>query len=113
MSKIKPSLAIAATLLTFGLHVAPAQALFTRTFVSAGNGNDANDCDRLTPCRTFFGAHAKTNPGGEIVVLDPGGYGTLTITKSISIVNDGVGEASMFVAGGQAGITINAGTSDV
>jgi len=47
------------------------------------------------------------------VVLDPGGYGTLTITKAISIVNEGVGEASMFVAGGNTGITINAGVSDI
>src|SRR5262249_50807496 len=64
------------------------------------------------PCRTFQGAHDKTLANGEITVLDPGGYGAVTITKSISIVNDGVGEAGMLVSGGGTGITVNAGASD-
>src|SRR5262249_11198373 len=67
--------------------------------------------DRPTPCRSFQGAHDKTNPDGEITVLDPGGYGTVTITKSISIVNDGVGEASILVSGAATGITINGGAA--
>src|SRR5262249_30808094 len=58
-------------------------------------------------CRTFQAAHDKTFDQGEIAVLDPGGYGAVTITKSISIVNDGVGEASILVSGGVTGITIN------
>src|SRR5512147_662560 len=94
-----------------GLHVAPVQAQLSRTFVLAAIGNDANNCDRPTPCRTFQAAHNKTNSDGEITVLDPGGYGGLTITKSISIVNDGVGEASILVSGGTTGITINGGSS--
>jgi len=76
--------------------------------VSAASGNDANDCNRLTPCRTFQRAHDQTFDQGEITVLDPGGYGAVTITKSIAIVNDGVGEAGMLVSGGFVGITINA-----
>src|SRR5512144_3239990 len=107
MMKITSSLFIA-TVFVLGLHAAPAQAQLSRTFVSAAIGNDANNCDRPTPCRTFQGAHNKTNPDGEITVLDPGGYGGLTITKSISIVNDGVGEASILVSGGGTGITVNA-----
>jgi len=87
----------------------PAQAQLARTFVSAASGSDANNCDRPTPCRTFQGAHDKTNTDGEIVVLDPGGYGAVTINKSISIVNDGVGEASILVSGGSTGITVNGG----
>src|SRR5262249_14527422 len=51
-------------------------------------------------------------PAGEITVLDAGGYGSVTITKAISIINDGVGEAGVLVSGGVAGITINAGMSD-
>jgi len=49
--------------------------------------------------------------GGEIDVLDPAGYGTVTITKSVSIVNDGVGVAAIGASSGNA-ITINAGASD-
>lgn len=67
--------------------VASAQA--TRTWVS-GVGDDANPCSRTAPCKTFAGAIAKTTTGGEIDVLDPGGFGALTITKSISIESEGV-----------------------
>jgi hypothetical protein len=56
----------------------------TRTWVS-GVGNDANPCSRTAPCKTFAGAISKTAEGGEIDVLDPGGFGTLTITKAITI----------------------------
>ena len=93
----------------FCLQAAPANAQLSRTFVSAGIGNDANDCSRAAPCRTFQAAHNKTNAEGEITVLDTGGYGGLVITKSISIVNDGVGEASILVSGGGTGIDIQAG----
>jgi hypothetical protein len=100
-----------AALFAVCLTVAPAQAQLARTFVSS-TGNDANDCQRLTPCRTFQGAHDKTLASGEITVLDPGGYGAVTITKAISIINDGVGEVGTLVSGGLAGITINTGLSD-
>ena len=105
MSKISSSLFLSA-LLALGLHISPAQAQMARTFVSAATGNDANDCNRATPCRTFQAAHDKTFDQGEITVLDPGGYGALTISKSISIVNDGVGEAGMLVSGGATGIEV-------
>jgi len=62
-------------------------------------------------CRTLAVALTATNAGGEIDVLDPAGYDSLTITKAISIVNDGVGTAGVIVPSG-VGITINAGTSD-
>ena len=100
--------AFIATLVGLCLPPLPAQAQLSRTFVSAASGSDANDCNLATPCRTFQGAHDKTNDQGEITVLDPGGYGAVTITKSISIVNDGVGEAGMLVSGGATGITVNA-----
>jgi hypothetical protein len=109
MTKTMPPLTALALLFACGLHAAPAQAQLSRTFVSAATGNDANNCDRPTPCRSFQGAHDKTNPDGEITVLDPGGYGAVMITKSISIVNDGGGEASILVSGGATGITVNAG----
>jgi len=111
MTMSTPSLLIVGTLLALGFNIAPAHAQLSRTFVSAATGNDANNCDRPTPCRTFQTAHNKTNDLGEITVLDPGGYGTVTITKSISLVNDGVGEASILVSGDSVGITIAAGSA--
>jgi len=61
-----------------------AQAQASRTWVS-GVGDDVNPCSRTAPCKTFAGAISKTAKDGEISVLDPGGYGAVTITKSIYI----------------------------
>jgi hypothetical protein len=94
-------------LLTFSATPAMAQA--TRTWVS-GVGDDANPCSRTAPCKTFAGAISKTAAGGEINVLDPGGFGGVTITKSITIRAEGV-TAGVLVSGTNA-ITINAATTD-
>jgi hypothetical protein len=94
------------------LQSAPAQALNTRSFISA-NGSDTNACTRTAPCRTLQKAHDSTSARGEINVLDPAGYGTVIITKAISIVNDGVGSAGVLVPSGGTGITINGGVTDV
>jgi hypothetical protein len=67
----------------------PAEAAAHRTWVSA-NGDDANQCTRLDPCRTLAAALTNTSPGGEINILDSGGFGTVVITKSVSIVAPGV-----------------------
>src|SRR5262245_11980962 len=83
-----------ATLLALSCHTVSAQTQLARTYVSS-LGNDAYDCNRLTHCRTFQRAHDTTLANGEITVLDPGGYGAVTITKTISIINDGVGEAGI------------------
>ena len=66
------------------LYSAPASAQATRTWVS-GVGDDANPCSRTAPCKTFAGAISKTAAGGIINCLDPGGYGAVTISKSITI----------------------------
>jgi hypothetical protein len=66
---------------------APAAAQATRTWIS-GVGDDVNPCSRTAPCKTFQGAIPKTAAGGEINCLDPGGFGGVTITKSISLVCD-------------------------
>ncbi|MBC7899948.1 MAG: right-handed parallel beta-helix repeat-containing protein [Saprospiraceae bacterium] len=63
---------------------AAADAQATRTWVS-GVGDDVNPCSRTAPCKTFAGAISKTAAGGEINCIDPGGFGTLTITKSITV----------------------------
>jgi len=84
-----------------------AQAQATRTWVS-GVGDDANPCSRTAPCKTFAGAISKTATDGEISVLDPGGFGTLTITKSITINGThGSGFGSVLASGGVNGININ------
>src|SRR5688572_3304610 len=63
---------------------APASAQATRTWVS-GVGDDVNPCSRTAPCKTFAGAISKTAAGGEINCLDPGGFGAVTIIKSMTI----------------------------
>src|SRR5438876_5036518 len=80
----------------------------TRTWVR-GAGDDANPCSRTAPCKTFAGAISHTAAGGEIDVLDPGGFGGVTITKSISIEAEGV-IAGVLVSGTN-GILVNAGPS--
>jgi hypothetical protein len=87
MRKIALSIAALGLAFTPLLFAAPAHAQATRTWVS-GVGDDVNPCSRTAPCKTYAGAISKTAPNGEINCLDPGGFGTLTITKSISIVCD-------------------------
>jgi hypothetical protein len=86
-----------------------AHAQATRTWVS-GVGDDANPCSRTAPCKTFAGAISKTMAGGEINVLDPGGFGAVTITKSITIRSDHI-EAGVLISGTN-GIVIAAGAND-
>src|SRR5689334_5358236 len=81
-----------------------ASAQATRTWVS-GVGDDANPCSRTAPGKTFAGAISKTAAGGEIDALDSGGFGALTITKSITI--DGAGNLAGVLVGGTNGIVIN------
>ncbi|MEO8502453.1 MAG: right-handed parallel beta-helix repeat-containing protein [Acidobacteriota bacterium] len=87
-----------------------AQAQASRTWVS-GVGDDANPCSRTAPCKTFAGAISKTAPGGAINVLDPGGFGGVTITKSITISSEGF-EAGVLVSGTN-GIIVSAGNAGV
>jgi hypothetical protein len=107
MLHLKRLIAIALALVAIG-GTANAQA--TRTWVS-GVGDDANPCSRTAPCKTFQGAISKTAAGGEIDVLDAGGFGGLTITKSIRI--DGTPFTAGVLVTNTDGITINAGVNDV
>jgi hypothetical protein len=81
-----------------------AQAQATRTWVS-GVGDDVNPCSRTAPCKTFAGAISKTFIAGEIDCLDPGGFGTITITKSITI--DGGATFASILASGTNGVNVN------
>jgi hypothetical protein len=88
-------LAIAILMLAFA-SVAQAQA--TRTWVS-GVGDDVNPCSRTAPCKTYAGAISKTAANGEISTLDPGGFGAVTITKSLTIDGtNGAGFGSILAA---------------
>src|SRR5579875_1931088 len=100
---------ICGVLLSFLLPSGPAQAQASRTWVS-GVGDDANPCSRTAPCKTFAGAISKTTAGGEIDALDPGGFGTLTITKAITI-DGGGGQVASVLAAGTPGMTINDSTT--
>jgi len=84
LKKLALSLAVVGAALVPLLFSAPAHAQASRTWVS-GVGDDANPCSRTAPCKTFAGAISKTAAGGEINCLDPGGFGAVTITKSITI----------------------------
>jgi Right handed beta helix region len=89
--------------------VSLASAQATRTWVS-GVGDDANPCSRTAPCKTFAGAISKTATSGEIDTLDPGGFGAVTITKSITIdATAGLGGIS---AASTTGIIINAAAAN-
>lgn len=104
------SLIFAAVVTAVMLHSPSAFAQATRTWVS-GTGDDANPCSRTAPCKTFAGAISKTAAQGEINIIDPGAYGTVTITKSISIVAEG--HQAGVLATGTTGVIINAASTDV
>jgi hypothetical protein len=91
------------------LQPGQAYAQATRTWVS-GVGDDANPCSRTAPCKTFAGAIAKTATFGEINCLDPGGFGAVTITKSITISCE-AGTAGVLVSGTN-GIVVNVAATD-
>ncbi|HEV2840328.1 MAG TPA: right-handed parallel beta-helix repeat-containing protein [Chthoniobacterales bacterium] len=81
----------------------------TRTWVS-GVGDDVNPCSRTAPCKTFAGAISKTANCGEISVLDPGGFGAVTITKGITI--NGTGTLAGILAANVNGVIVNATAND-
>src|SRR3954465_6556207 len=93
------------------LGVTSAQAQATRTWVS-GVGDDVNPCSRTAPCKTFAGAISKTAAAGIINCLDPGGFGAVTITKSITIDCMWNGPSGSLAGAGTSAIIVNAGLAD-
>ena len=89
----------------------PANAQATRTWIS-GVGDDANPCSRTAPCKTFAGAISKTSAAGEINCLDPGGFGAVTITKSIALICDPMSNGGVLVSGTN-GINVSAAATDI
>jgi hypothetical protein len=86
-------------------------ALRDRVFVSS-NGNDANPCTFLSPCKTFQQALSVVAPGGEISAVNSAGFGPITITKSVTLTSPSGVEAGIVPAAGGNAITINAGPAD-
>ena len=76
----------------------------SRTWIS-GVGDDVNPCSRTAPCKTFAGAISKTGAGGEIDCLDNGGFGSVTITKSMTL--DCTGTQGSILGAGTSGIIVN------
>ena len=97
----------------FSAMTSQAQAQATRTWVS-GLGDDANPCSRTAPCKTFPGAYSKTAVGGEIDALDPGGFGTISISKSITIDGGGgdAGQVASILASSTNAVNINGAAGD-
>ncbi|MEO8676586.1 MAG: hypothetical protein ABI569_13485 [Casimicrobiaceae bacterium] len=83
-----------------------------RTFV-ASNGSDTNPCSLISPCRSLGSALLQTTAGGEIVVLDSAGYGTVVIDRAVTItVPEGV-YAGITVPAYGIGVKVAAGAFDV
>jgi hypothetical protein len=101
-------------LLLFAAAWAPsALALANRVFVSARSGNNLNSCDNIsTPCQTFAGAVLQLNADGEVIVLDSGGYGPVTITQGVTIEAPAGVTAFIHPPSGDA-ITVSAGSAKV
>jgi hypothetical protein len=108
-TKLRTILYAAALLGGTAIQATPAFAQATRTWVS-GVGDDVNPCSRTAPCKTFAGAISKTANGGEINCLDPGGFGAVTINKTL-VIDCHYTEGGV-LAGGN-GIVVNATASDI
>src|SRR5213596_3900042 len=94
--------------IVFSLLVATsASAQVARVFL-AGTGDDAGDCtNQATPCRSLQGAVNQCPIDGEIIILDNGGYGGATITKSLTV--DASAGIVAFIA---RTITVNIASTD-
>ena len=107
-----------AIILTLGAIPAQAITLSNRTFVSGTTGADTGTCPITAPCASFSYALSQTVAGGEIDCLTPGDFGGsgqgVTITKSVSIVCDGVSNGGILnTNSGGPTISINAGSGAV
>jgi hypothetical protein len=111
MTRLPTRAALTALISIAAVGVVPSAAFgqATRTWVS-GVGDDVNPCSRTAPCKTFAGAISKTAAKGEINVLDPGGFGAVTITKSISI--RARGNTAGVLTNAANAINVSAGVND-
>ncbi len=106
MSRIRLSLSIFSLVMFMLAVTSVASAQATRTWVS-GVGDDVNPCSRTAPCKTWAGAISKTATGGEIDALDPGGFGAVTITKSITLDGTNGSGFGSILAAATNGVNVN------
>jgi hypothetical protein len=106
MNKFRLTIQMLAIAIFVFAFASMAQAQATRTWVS-GVGDDVNPCSRTAPCKTFAGAISKTAAGGEIDCLDPGGFGAVTITKSITLDGTWGGGFGSILASATNGVNVN------
>jgi hypothetical protein len=92
-------LLVSASLSTF------ASATAQRTFVRS-DGVDNPSCSLVAPCRGFTAAVTATSAGGEVIVLDSAGYGSVIISKSMSIIAPAGIYAGISVLTGNIGIIV-------
>jgi hypothetical protein len=100
--------------ITVVLFASPAGAQVRRTFVSAARGDDGNtviNCNVAMPCRSFQAAVNTVAAGGEVVALDSGGYGPVTISKAVTLTGSAGVYAGITAASGNA-INVTAGSTD-
>ena len=109
MNKFRLTIKLLAIAIFMFAFASMTQAQASRTWVS-GVGDDANPCSRTAPCKTFAGAISKTLTNGEISVLDPGGFGTVNITKGMTL--NGEGTLAGILDASTFGIQVNAPTTD-
>ena len=95
------------TCLTF---VSTARADGARSYISP-SGSDNRPCTRTQPCRTFDGALAKTDAGGEIVALETGAYDPTTISKAITLAAAPGADVAIRATTGNA-VTVTANIGD-
>jgi hypothetical protein len=110
MTRTSALLALSAPLFVCLLASSAQAQTAIRTYVSV-SGSDSNPCSLTAPCRHFSAAATATAAGGEVDALDPGGYGSFTISQAITI--DGQGWSYVAPPTGGNGITITAGSGNV
>jgi len=113
ISSATPAFRLTAAAVLMLWQATPGHAVQPTKVWVANAGLDTNPCSVSQPCLTFQHAHDTVAPGGEVGVLDPGDYGLLSVGKSVSISNDGVGEAGILnTNNAAAAVTINAAAGD-
>ncbi|MBV9635070.1 MAG: hypothetical protein JOZ40_10610, partial [Methylobacteriaceae bacterium] len=111
--RIVPVLAALVAMLALALPGNSAQAQNARSWV-ASYGLAGNPCTRASPCQTFNGALAMTNPGGEINCIDQGEFGgSFLIDRSVTVDCDGVQARIGVASPGAAAVVVEAGASDI
>src|SRR5438874_2570104 len=87
-------------------------AQINRSAVSV-KGLDTNPCTVASPCRSFAQALTQTNRLGEVIAVDSGGFGPVTINKAIKITAAPGVYAGIGVPAGYTGVQVLAPASDV